>query len=757
MISETFPEAGTTTYTFDDNGNVLTRTDARGIVSTSTYDALNRVTATSYSDGTPSASFAYDETSSSLISSITYSKGKMTSAWTSDAIGYSWNYDIIGQPIQLIASVDGILYPVDYYYMASAVSGITYPSGFQIGLSRDGSHRITSIQKATQQGPSIVAQYHYDAPNGALTSIALPNGISQNYGYDLFGRLAGVNIYKTGTQGRSWDYSRSWYIGYHGQSNHVSAIWEYVGNWGSGEQLSRYSYAHDNLWRLTSVTHEIPLTNPPDGTFDTDQINTFSYDQFGNMLSNQLQFPDNPSLDRETTFNVNSQNNRLNSYTDSQGTKSTSYDLAGNMISEGTKSYAYDGAGRMRTVNSTDGVYRYDALGRRVKKTYSYQNTSGTVSGSIISIYGVRNELLADYTTESGPGGSNNFRTDYIVDDANAIAKVTTPSGGASTTTILYRNHLNQVIDPSTYTMANGEASLIGQPFGSGGDNQFQGHKDDPESGLHYNLARSYDPCISRWPSPDPVCGNKYDPQSLNKYSYVRNDPGSFMDPDGRDIVCLNGDLVCVVNVWTAFPLLSMGGGGGGARRGPGYAPILDAAEGLNLSRNPIIADEAYRKSILTSAIKKANSKLSDKCNKFLNTVLDNLSKGMDDESRSHYTIDKLIVAINKADYNLHGNNSGVKVGDKSIGDILTGNSDLLAQTIHGTNHVYLSDTFFGIYNGASLLLHEAFHEGIFDSNNNWSGGLRASDTEIAKAANVYKSDKSASKDFQNEIQKNCP
>ena len=60
LTSETHPESATTSYTYDANGNVATRTDARGVVVTSGYDALNRVTSRSYSDGTPSATFGYD-------------------------------------------------------------------------------------------------------------------------------------------------------------------------------------------------------------------------------------------------------------------------------------------------------------------------------------------------------------------------------------------------------------------------------------------------------------------------------------------------------------------------------------------------------------------------------------------------------------------------------------------------------------------------------------------------------------------------
>jgi uncharacterized protein RhaS with RHS repeats len=51
---------------------------------------------------------------------------------------------------------------------------------------------------------------------------------------------------------------------------------------------------------------------------------------------------------------------------------------------------------------------------------------------------------------------------------------------------------------------------------------------------LHYNLARYYDPAISRWAAADSVTAQVYDPQALNKYAYVRNDPINSVDPDGR-------------------------------------------------------------------------------------------------------------------------------------------------------------------------------------------------------------------------------
>jgi RHS repeat-associated protein len=164
----------------------------------------------------------------------------------------------------------------------------------------------------------------------------------------------------------------------------------------------------------------------------------------------------------------------------------------------------------------------------------------------------------------------------------------------------VHRNHLSQVVDPINYGAGYGIDSTYGRPFGSGGDDQFAGHKDDPESGLHYNLARSYDPIMSRWPSPDKVT-NTYDPQSLNKYAYNRNDPVNLVDPDGRytvgDISWLYGDnayyyMYYMVSwgyfmndyiLWsqgtfyqpTSYPQSGVGGGGGGYQ--PSVTPIANS------------------------------------------------------------------------------------------------------------------------------------------------------------------------------------
>jgi len=47
-------------------------------------------------------------------------------------------------------------------------------------------------------------------------------------------------------------------------------------------------------------------------------------------------------------------------------------------------------------------------------------------------------------------------------------------------------------------------------------------------------MARLYNSCLGAFCSADPVEGQPGDPQSWNRYAYVRNDPIDLTDPTGR-------------------------------------------------------------------------------------------------------------------------------------------------------------------------------------------------------------------------------
>ena len=80
-----------------------------------------------------------------------------------------------------------------------------------------------------------------------------------------------------------------------------------------------------------------------------------------------------------------------------------------------------------------------------------------------------------------------------------------------------------------------------GPPFGGtrstsgafGTDRAFTGQRLD-STGLYFYNARYYDATIGRFISPDTIVQAPYDPQSLNRYSYVMNNPLRYVDPTGN-------------------------------------------------------------------------------------------------------------------------------------------------------------------------------------------------------------------------------
>jgi RHS repeat-associated protein len=62
---------------------------------------------------------------------------------------------------------------------------------------------------------------------------------------------------------------------------------------------------------------------------------------------------------------------------------------------------------------------------------------------------------------------------------------------------------------------------------------KFTGYEYDSETGNYYAYARYYDPRRGRFMSPDPLGGVVGNPQSMNRYAYVVNNPTTLVDPLG--------------------------------------------------------------------------------------------------------------------------------------------------------------------------------------------------------------------------------
>ena len=81
---------------------------------------------------------------------------------------------------------------------------------------------------------------------------------------------------------------------------------------------------------------------------------------------------------------------------------------------------------------------------------------------------------------------------------------------------------------------------------------KFTGYERDSETGLDYAFARYYNSRLARFTSPDPLSGSLRDPQTTNRYAYVRNNPTNLGDPTGM-----------IITLQQSESWFGLGGGGG--------------------------------------------------------------------------------------------------------------------------------------------------------------------------------------------------
>lgn len=129
----------------------------------------------------------------------------------------------------------------------------------------------------------------------------------------------------------------------------------------------------------------------------------------------------------------------------------------------------------------------------------------------------------------------------YIYAGDQLIAAVVNPPTGPQRIQYVHGDHLGStsvVTSESGAVLARREYRPYGttsQEQGSSSvPHQFTGQRFDPSTNLHYYNGRYYDSDLGRFTQPDPYVQAPADPQFLNRYSYVRNNPVNYVDPSGN-------------------------------------------------------------------------------------------------------------------------------------------------------------------------------------------------------------------------------
>ncbi len=105
---------------------------------------------------------------------------------------------------------------------------------------------------------------------------------------------------------------------------------------------------------------------------------------------------------------------------------------------------------------------------------------------------------------------------------------------------------------------------------------RFTGQREDATIGLYFYNARYYDGALGRFIQPDTIVPQPGNPQSLNRYSYVLNNPLRYTDPTG---MFSEDQIMQYLGVSTWDDVLAMFGEGGMMAGAWGYLEVLRQAE----------------------------------------------------------------------------------------------------------------------------------------------------------------------------------
>lgn len=538
-----------TSYTYDAASNVVTRTDGRSITMTYNYDALNRLTQKSSSDGTIDDYYYYDAMPSWWSSIPTSnSVGRLTAEGTyngSNWLSAAWfGYDAMGRITGNAQwhTDQATVYQVPYTYdligdmlTYSNGAGVTFTQSFNVaGLPT----QLTSNWVDSQHPGTLLSAAHYDGAGGT-TSYALGNGLTETVAYNSLTQPCRMNANSSGTllgsctasvpSGNLLDLTLGYNYGSADNGNVMSLT-------AAGQQTFSRSYSYDGVNRLST------MSAPGDQCTGL----SWTYDEWGNRTAQ--------SATGGTCDTFSQSANTYNQFS----TSPYQYDAAGNMTHDASHSYTYDAENHIIAVDGgSTATYTYDVNGWRASK----------VVGGVATDY--YHDLGGDPIAEYGGGcGATCWLRGNIYFDGQMVAEYW------GSTYFITRDHLGSarvVTEYPTPTVAEcddfypyGEVISCGSSGTTA--HKFTGYERDSESNLDNAQARYYGSALGRFMSPDPV-GNAVadpaEPQTWNMYAYVNNNPLTTTDPSGLDPgdPCDGAGPPCVDS---GYPMGGGEGGGGG-------------------------------------------------------------------------------------------------------------------------------------------------------------------------------------------------
>jgi RHS repeat-associated protein len=536
-VSSTDPMGGTVSFRYDSVGNLIHLTDPAGNVTETTYDQRGNITAVR-EPNTGVTEFMVDGLgrriselrSDGSVVSVTYDKlDRLVSRTTPDGID-SWEYDTA---------------PNGIGKLARASSGNIVDRMFYDLLGRP------SRSERMVGNTALASTQAYDSL-GRPHSVTFPSGLTVRRVYNAFGYLSAVV--------RSPDQSLLWRVDEMSASGKVLTE-----TYGNGIVTRRsYDAATEFLNRIQAQSQ-----------FDM----TFSFDPVGNLTARE-----DTLLQLREEFTYDNLYRLTESRVVGSSAVTVTYDSLGNILQRsdvGSYVYGENGAGphAVTSISGPQGnIYSYDRRGNRTSALgetieYAWFNLPRRVSRGSVQVdfsYGPENTLAeqvvrgksagsavfnlvnerkiffgGDYEKIFSQGGEQDVH--YISGLDNPVVVLTTDPTGEVQSRYLHPDHLGSIAAVSDQAgvlvermsfdpwglKRNVNWTPANTPVMSQIDRSFTGHQYLDHLSLIHMGGRVYDPVVGRFLSADPFIQEPENSQSLNRYSYVLNNPLSYTDPSG--------------------------------------------------------------------------------------------------------------------------------------------------------------------------------------------------------------------------------
>ena len=521
LVSTVTPEGGQTCFGtrtgttcnqdgYDSFDNLLTRTDARGVVTSYTYDGLNRLKGTGYNVGTTGVPATASVILTYGTNASQFNNGALITM--TDGVGSeNYSYNALEQLTQLQKVIGTTTYTMSYAYnIAGELTQITYPSGRVIQQSVDAIGRLCEIAPSTTgcgtAASPYATSYGYNVA-GQVTGFKYGNGIYTSLGFSSDRLQLNCLDYSTTNRGGTCAHDATTKFGltyaYGTAPNNNGQIARITDNVDNGRTVA---YTYDPLSRLSTALTTGSTNYPQWGL-------SWGYDRYGNRKSQTL----TAGSGYQGSVTVDPATNHIT------GSPYT-YDANGNMTNDGTNTLVYDAENHAVSATnlSTSGAYTYDGNTLRVRK----------VSGSTTTVYLFSSsKVIAEYDNGAAPNAPSR---EYVYGGGTLIAKI--DSGG---TKYFHQDHLsNRLVTTSSGAVLEQMGHFpFGDPWYNAANDKlyFTTYERDAESGNDFAMARYYVWRIGRFLSLDPLSGSTSDPQSLDRYTYTKNNPIGLIDPSGME------------------------------------------------------------------------------------------------------------------------------------------------------------------------------------------------------------------------------